>query len=772
MPNRKPHQIDTGKYDLAVKTFSRIKRMFGLNIKVHGNENKVIDNGQIFLFNHFARFETMIPPYIIHRETGAYCRSVADKGLFAGNGKFAKLLHDLGVVPTNIQGLLPFLAAEILRGNKVIIFPEGAMIKDRRITDSEGSLGIFSHKHNVFRKHHQGAAALALTLELFKKRILSVFADGNDRRIEHWQNALGLPSREALFEQASKPTLIIPGAITFYPIRIDDNILTKSASFLSKNPSIALLEELAIEGNILLKDTDMDIRLGAPITAKHSWQWWDNVLMRQYFKKIDSLEQFFGLKETANNWTEKLLVSFIGKETGRIRDAYMEGIYKQTTVNLAHLASILLLDLVEKGYREIDITFFHKILYLSLKKLQDVPNVSLHRSLTWPDSYYGLVDDNCPDLDRFMDTCQKAGLISHTNTAYQLLDKLSDPHKFQTVRIENPVVVNANEVAPLKEVKEAVVFSSDKVMDHKTTPQELATNLFDDECRSHNRNKAYYNKKRYEELNNKETATKSGSPSLLIPQTNTPRKHIGILLVHGFLASPAEMEGLAESLWEDGYSVLNVRLAGHGTSPWDLQQHSWRDWLSSVRRNYRILSAFVDDIVIVGFSMGGALSLLFSTENPPDLAGVASISAPLNVQNKGMIFVPLIHQLNQLVRWIPGVEGLIPFYDNDPDNPDINYRTMPVKSVNELKEVMSVTRKHLKDVKVPVTVIQGNKDKTVKPSSAKTIFNNISTENKTLHWIQTKEHALVSKNVGNTHQLVKDFIIHTTKVKLLENKTG
>ena len=35
-----------------------------------------IRDGDVFLFNHFARFETFIPQYFVHRESGARCRSV------------------------------------------------------------------------------------------------------------------------------------------------------------------------------------------------------------------------------------------------------------------------------------------------------------------------------------------------------------------------------------------------------------------------------------------------------------------------------------------------------------------------------------------------------------------------------------------------------------------------------------------------------------------------------------------------------------------------
>ena len=83
--------IKQSTYDWCLRAFSVLENRLGLNIKFHHEEGQV-EAGQIFLFNHFARFETIIPQYLINQETGAYCRCVATKGLFAGSEGVAKFL--------------------------------------------------------------------------------------------------------------------------------------------------------------------------------------------------------------------------------------------------------------------------------------------------------------------------------------------------------------------------------------------------------------------------------------------------------------------------------------------------------------------------------------------------------------------------------------------------------------------------------------------------------------------------------------------------------
>ena len=55
-------------------------------------------------------------------------------------------------------------------------------------------------------------------------------------------------------------------------------------------------------------------------------------------------------------------------------------------------------------------------------------------------------------------------------------------------------------------------------------------------------------------------------------------KH-GVLLCHGFTATPAEMLPLGQYLNEKGFTVACMRLAGHSTSPEDMARMTWQDWL-------------------------------------------------------------------------------------------------------------------------------------------------------------------------------------------------
>src|SRR3990167_5164482 len=105
----KQFEIDPKTYEWTIKAFTTLKSRLGVKIRLHQKEGQ-IQTGQIFLFNHFARFETFIPQYLIYDETGAYSRGMAASEFFRGDDFFSNFLRSVGAVPNRFPGLLPFLA--------------------------------------------------------------------------------------------------------------------------------------------------------------------------------------------------------------------------------------------------------------------------------------------------------------------------------------------------------------------------------------------------------------------------------------------------------------------------------------------------------------------------------------------------------------------------------------------------------------------------------------------------------------------------------------
>jgi len=87
---------------------------------------------------------------------------------------------------------------------------------------------------------------------------------------------------------------------------------------------------------------------------------------------------------------------------------------------------------------------------------------------------------------------------------------------------------------------------------------------------------------------------------------------VGILLLHGFTASPTELRPLANVLYQAGYTVSGIRLAGHGTHIDELRKTSWPDWLNSAQQGLEELHETCEQVYIIGLSMGGVIATFCS----------------------------------------------------------------------------------------------------------------------------------------------------------------
>jgi esterase/lipase len=747
--------INKSTYNLCVRAFRTSKKMLKLNIKLHEEEQdtrKASETGDIFLFNHFARFETFIPQYLLHEATGAYCRSVASAEFFDGDDRFSQFLYSIGVVPNDLPNLFPFLAKEILHGRKLIVFPEGGMVKDKQVVDQHGQYNIFSRTANSRRKHHRGAAVIAMALDAFKTALLRDFSKGNYTQVERWAEQLEFNSSEELMVKALKPTVIVPSNITFYPIRVSDNILHKAVKLFSKGVNKRFAEELIIEGNLLFKDTDMDIHFAKPIVAGDYWRWWEKMLLPNVVHQFDSLSELFKLEPDKGHLGGKLHSLGMKAKSNKVRDDYMHSMYEAVTINLSHIASYLILALFNQGLRQLNCAQFHKMLYLSIKKLQGT-DYRLHRSLRNPKEYSALVSGGTSRLDQFLKTAKSLALVHVDKGCYVLDKKLIQEFQIDEIRTENLITVYANEISPLTQVTSLIESSIRHVDD--ISARQFALFRFNDQEITTEWDKKEYSKPKFKDINQQQTATANPNWFFL----KAPKEPAtAILLIHGFLSGPAEMRSLGDRLHKQGHHVLGVRLKGHGTSPWDLRDRDWHEWLDSVNCGYDIIKAFSQSIHLVGFSTGGLLALMQASLHPHrKIKSVISVCAPVDFKNKNLKFLPLLHHANRFARLIKS-DGIMPFQANDTEHPEVNYQHIPVRALYQLQQLVNQLMSEPLKIKAELHLFQSNHDPVVEPSSVESLYQHIEAKEKSITMIEADVHGIVYENINDVQQKIADLV--------------
>jgi carboxylesterase len=190
----------------------------------------------------------------------------------------------------------------------------------------------------------------------------------------------------------------------------------------------------------------------------------------------------------------------------------------------------------------------------------------------------------------------------------------------------------------------------------------------------------------------------------------------GVLLIHGFASTPPELRRLGEALAGGGFRVHAPMLPGHGTTPEDLERTTWQDWAASVAAEFDELAAECDDVMVAGQSMGGTLALHLAAHDLR-VRAVATLAAPVWLSGP---LPPLLPVLKRVVRWHRAGDD-IDLWNPDAVDELYSYGIRPTQSIDELRRLCAVVRKELAEVRAPVLVVHGLRDRSIDPKCAQEI---------------------------------------------------
>jgi len=196
----------------------------------------------------------------------------------------------------------------------------------------------------------------------------------------------------------------------------------------------------------------------------------------------------------------------------------------------------------------------------------------------------------------------------------------------------------------------------------------------------------------------------------------------GVLLIHGFTGSPAELLPLGEFLNRAGFTVLGVRLEGHGTNEKDLSRKTAGDWFNSVLDGYALLKNFCDKIFVVGHSMGSILSLKLAAVKPIDK--LVTLSPPFFINEDFHIeTLPPRSECEGLFIVKPRKR-----LKNVPPAVNKTYRKFPLICVHEFLTLVDEVKKLLPDIKTPLLIMHAENDHTAKFESAEFLLNAVASK--------------------------------------------
>jgi carboxylesterase len=212
---------------------------------------------------------------------------------------------------------------------------------------------------------------------------------------------------------------------------------------------------------------------------------------------------------------------------------------------------------------------------------------------------------------------------------------------------------------------------------------------------------------------------------------------IGVVLAHGFTASPHGLRAWAQSLADAGFAVRIPLLPGHGTSWQELGQTRWPQWHAAVEEAYEDLDAECDHVFVGGLSMGGALALRIAATRP--VAGVILVNPGLVIDDPRAPLAGILKLVMKSTRAIAN-DILKPGMDEGA------YQRTPVAAAHEVNKLFKDTIRLLPHVTAPVLVFRSAVDHVVSDASMVALRRGLTNAPLTLTTLENSYHVATLDN--------------------------
>jgi carboxylesterase len=205
--------------------------------------------------------------------------------------------------------------------------------------------------------------------------------------------------------------------------------------------------------------------------------------------------------------------------------------------------------------------------------------------------------------------------------------------------------------------------------------------------------------------------------------------HKGVaLLVHGFPGTPTEMRAIGKALNDSGWAVRGLLLPGFGRELPALYQQRTAGWIETIAQAVREARDENLPVALVGFSMGGGLSVSAAAQEPPDLlvlvspfwwdesillralAWFARLFLPASI--RPFKYVPL-----SVVQVEQPAQQMAPEIDfKDPRVQQVFHNLqIPLVFLEQFRQIGRYAKRSAPGLKMPTLVLQGAQDPLVKP---------------------------------------------------------
>lgn len=193
--------------------------------------------------------------------------------------------------------------------------------------------------------------------------------------------------------------------------------------------------------------------------------------------------------------------------------------------------------------------------------------------------------------------------------------------------------------------------------------------------------------------------------------------HLSCLLLHGFAGQSEQMRPFAEYLHKQNFTCKAYMLPGHGTDPKDLDGISFNQWINGAEIEFLSLKELNKPIVLIGHSMGGAISLYLASKY--QIKALILLSTPAYMWPCSKPVISMLGAFSPILM-APRIDIL---EQNQKHNIIEGYPGTPASSVIEFLNLLDFVRPHIPKVTTPTLIFQSYWDYVVPFTNAQAIKN-------------------------------------------------
>jgi carboxylesterase len=210
----------------------------------------------------------------------------------------------------------------------------------------------------------------------------------------------------------------------------------------------------------------------------------------------------------------------------------------------------------------------------------------------------------------------------------------------------------------------------------------------------------------------------------------------GVLVLHGFTSHISCVSPIEPLLVERNIPYRFPLLRGHGTKYQDLAGVTASDWYRDAEDALLDLLKECEQAIVIGFSMGGLVSLELSARHAAKIAGTIAIAPSLRFADPLSVFTPM---LAKFIKTWPSPNA---FNDKERAKLNQNYPKFMTEAFASLYNYAQEITHQLSFVKTPLVLLQSRKDQVVAPKSVEIIRDKVSTKDCQIVWFERNGHEM------------------------------